>query len=460
MGQEIVYCFKCQKRIVGADYAKGLAYQLENNSCCASCAVVVLDTLTPKEKEQLLAKMFKATKGKQPAAPEPVIAPSTPGAGTRRIPVLPTPERSDFPQAAVWGGIGVAAVVVLFISFSDRTPPPAAPPAPAPAAAPRPVAADPVPSAEERRKADRAKEAVRKAKEFEINNPKSFDEQVVHWRAARLETLQTGYEAEAERETKKAEARAAEARAREISDLERKVRDEASRKEFQAALGRVAAERPRRTASEWPVLLDRLEREVREQAASALTDAKARAMAARDRGARSDVEAIKAEVARWGFPELSADLEAAVAAAWTPLFDGKTTGFMSGASAEHWRVENGMLTPAPGQPFPQSGQSRDVFGDGEFRFRFSLQGVGQFYIAIRQGEGGTTRVNVDGPNISKLGNGDHELVFTCRGAQVTATMDGAPVTVGVLGKAPLKGRLQFNSRDGKFGIRSIDYRPL
>ena len=39
MRQEIVYCFKCQKRIITADNAKVLAYQLENNSCCSTCAI-------------------------------------------------------------------------------------------------------------------------------------------------------------------------------------------------------------------------------------------------------------------------------------------------------------------------------------------------------------------------------------------------------------------------------------
>ena len=59
MGQEVVYCFKCQTRIHGTDFAKGQAYQVENNFCCSACVVGVLETLPPKAKEQLLAKMFK-----------------------------------------------------------------------------------------------------------------------------------------------------------------------------------------------------------------------------------------------------------------------------------------------------------------------------------------------------------------------------------------------------------------
>lgn len=459
MGQEIVYCFKCQQRIVSSDYAKGLAYQIENHSCCSACAVGVLDTLTPKQKELLLAKMFKATKGKQPDAPEPVAS-AYPSAGTRKIPVIAAPKPAGFPQPVLWGGIAVAVVLVGFLALPDRTPPPTPPQSMAPVPQPRPAVADPGPSAEERRKTERAKEAVRKAKEFEIAHPANVEEQVVRWRAARLEALQTGYEAEAERETKKAEARAVEAQAREVADLERRVREEASRKDFKAALARVAVERPRRNTPDGSALLDRLEREVRDSAASALKEIQTKATAARDRGAKGEVEALKAEVAKWGFPELLAELESSVAVAWTPIFDGKSASFLSGPSASFWKIEDGMLTQVAGQTDSQSGQSKDAYGDAEFRVRLFLQSAGQFYIAFRQTGEGSCRVNIDGPNISKLGNGDHELIFVCRGAQYTATIDGAAVPVGVLGKVAPKGRIQFNSRDGKFGIRSIEYRPL
>ena len=59
MGQEIVYCFKCQKRILGTEIAKGLAYHVGNQICCSTCVVLVLDTLPPKQKEELLAKMLR-----------------------------------------------------------------------------------------------------------------------------------------------------------------------------------------------------------------------------------------------------------------------------------------------------------------------------------------------------------------------------------------------------------------
>src|SRR4051812_24691395 len=87
MGKEIVYCFRCQKRILGSEFERGQAYHLENSSCCSSCAVHVLETLPPKAKEQLLSKMFKATQERQQSN-TPIPKPPGPGS-TPRIPIVP-----------------------------------------------------------------------------------------------------------------------------------------------------------------------------------------------------------------------------------------------------------------------------------------------------------------------------------------------------------------------------------
>src|SRR3954465_8886591 len=117
MGQEIVYCFKCQKRIVGADYAKGLAFQLENNSCCSGCAVQVLDTLPAKAKEQLLSKMFKATQERQSPpregpsreqAPGRFLAPAA-GPGSTAVPA------SKFLPLYLGGGAVAVAILALIV---------------------------------------------------------------------------------------------------------------------------------------------------------------------------------------------------------------------------------------------------------------------------------------------------------------------------------------------------------
>jgi len=45
MGHQIVYCFKCQTRIVGTDFDKGKAFETGLHVVCLKCAVVLLPTL-------------------------------------------------------------------------------------------------------------------------------------------------------------------------------------------------------------------------------------------------------------------------------------------------------------------------------------------------------------------------------------------------------------------------------
>src|SRR6476646_679884 len=61
VGTEITYCFKCQRRIVGTEFAKGEAYQVGDNVTCAACAADLLGMLQGKERQQLLSQMFKRT---------------------------------------------------------------------------------------------------------------------------------------------------------------------------------------------------------------------------------------------------------------------------------------------------------------------------------------------------------------------------------------------------------------
>src|SRR6185503_9724777 len=116
MGQEVVYCFKCPRRIHGTEFAKGQAYQVENNFCCSACAVGVLETLPPKAKEQLLAKMFKSTHERQPASGAP------PASSTARIPHAPPrpvkagPASSSGPLMA--GIVGAIVAVILVVIFA------------------------------------------------------------------------------------------------------------------------------------------------------------------------------------------------------------------------------------------------------------------------------------------------------------------------------------------------------
>src|SRR5690349_11144870 len=94
MGQEILYCYKCQTRIVGSDFGKGAAYQVGNNVCCSKCAAELLNTLPPKDRENLIAQMFKATQerksGSTNAALPALTAPMS-SSSTRMKSLAPNP---------------------------------------------------------------------------------------------------------------------------------------------------------------------------------------------------------------------------------------------------------------------------------------------------------------------------------------------------------------------------------
>ncbi|MBV8880330.1 MAG: hypothetical protein JO332_10220, partial [Planctomycetaceae bacterium] len=234
----------------------------------------------------------------------------------------------------------------------------------------------------------------------------------------------------------------------------------AAKKEFKAALDLVGQGRARRTTPEWTGSMDRLDRETRESASTALTELKAKAVAARDRGAGAELEAIQAEVRRWQLPELAAELPSALAQAWTTICDGRSTAWMSPPSAPYWKADGAGLTQAPGQPDPQSGQSKDEYGDGEYRFRVSLRGVGQFYVAVRQTGQGACKSAFSGPVLQGIGDGDHELILRTKGGELSATLDGRPCAASIDGKPHPKGRIMVNAKDGVFKLLSVEYRPL
>ncbi len=476
MGQEIVYCFKCQKRILGTEIAKGLAYQVRNQFCCSTCVVLVLDTLPPKAKEELLAKMFRATQERQAGSSQALksLPGTSPASSTRRIPTTtgnltdhslrPAVEESSSTALVVGISVAVVALVLLalFLSGGRSTPTPApvnavkrAPPPPPP---PPP---DSGPSPEEKRRTETAKQGMSKAVAFTQANPKDVEGQVLAWRTALLEAERTGYEAEARRELEKAEARVKEASAKRVTDFDRQVRELLGRKEFKAAQDLLDQARGRSSAPEWTSLLERLQLSVQDAVARSFAELKEKAVASRDRGAKAEIDAAKAEVARWGFPQYVTELDAALVLPWRPLFDGKSSrSFMGSEAAQHWTVVDGALVHAPDHKLRQAGQSKEDIADGEVRFRFVVQGASQLSFSVRQASGGAVRGIYYRPELEGFAPGEHEFIFTCRGNQISATLDGKPKALQIDGKVLAKGRLQFGTPDGVFRILAVEYRPL
>ena len=144
---------------------------------------------------------------------------------------------------------------------------------------------------------------------------------------------------------------------------------------------------------------------------------------------------------------------------WKPIFDGKTSNFLVREAMNYWLVQDGALVRDPTKG-DQAAQTNTDFGDGQFRFRFTIQNGSNLYFAVRQAGGGQTRVGFNKPDLDVFPAGIHEIVITCRALDISATLDGNPVKVLFEGKSHPRGRIQFNSSAGNFRLLSLDMRDL
>lgn len=134
MGQEIVYCFSCQTRLVGSDFEKGRAFRAGARIVCAPCA---RDLLTHEEIERSRSRA---------AAPQPAPEHRSPGS-TSRLRVFPgeSPRAQRRPAVVLaWIGgtaaLALLAVVAALVGSPSGKPPPLVT---APREAPPPPAVQP-----------------------------------------------------------------------------------------------------------------------------------------------------------------------------------------------------------------------------------------------------------------------------------------------------------------------------
>src|SRR5688572_27949958 len=101
MGQEILYCFKCQDRVTSADLDSANALRFGNRVACKKCVPDLIATLSPKEQKDLVARV------------------QAPAARERRLPTPRSiPRAAPRSNTAVWGmvvGGGAAVLIVLLI---------------------------------------------------------------------------------------------------------------------------------------------------------------------------------------------------------------------------------------------------------------------------------------------------------------------------------------------------------
>lgn len=267
MGQEIVYCAKCQVRVVGGDFEKGEAYRVGDQAYCHKCAMDLLTKAPVAVQQQILDQKQRALDRK--TAP-PSVSRGLTGSST----AIRTPKAVEKPKPPVAMIAGIAVVlgaVVLALGVSGGSPPPP----PAPVKAPPPVVMTPPP--------------------------------------------QKDPAAEAKRELEEAERKKKEQKASEQTELLSRAREMGVNGEYQKAADLLAAARKNHPEPEWAKPLDDRIQELEKTMASEFPALRDKAVDARKRDGTAELGLIRDKVARWGSARYADELEKSLADVFPPV---------------------------------------------------------------------------------------------------------------------------------------------
>jgi hypothetical protein len=328
MGQEILYCSKCQVQLRSADFEKQKAYRLHNSVYCAKCARESIHSLPPETVKKLIEEIARqegAAEKKNSSTSrilrvaeirpgKPMTSRRTPDGGSK------TPGSSGWMVTGVL--LGLAGLVgAVFISGSNpkgtpRVPSsPAGAPAPgrdsrmeAEASAPRNPPSAPPPGASGTFTAE-ATESLRRAREFARTNPGDLVGQIGLFEKALWDSGGTPLLDPAKRELENLKVKDRELAAKDLPGLMDQVRSAAGREEFGPALSFLEKARPLHAASEWTGALEKAAKDVRVQAAGLYAPIKKAAATAARARASGELAKLRMQVARWGLEEYRIDLE-------------------------------------------------------------------------------------------------------------------------------------------------------
>ena len=450
MGQEILYCFKCQERVTSGDLDASKALRFGTRTACKKCMPDLLASLTDKERTELVSKVQSGTDLRAGSSARQPISTSTPRPRSVPVPAASAPSSS----ATMWGIAGGAVVVVLVAAVVLMNSGGATP-----VSEPRPVTPVPRPPSESSR--DRAaREALERAKSLPASD---FDRQIAAYAEAARLAEGTPYLNEAKERHDGVLDMRRKAYAREIAAVDERARAMIQKEDFGAAISAFEGTRSLHGGPEWKGLVDERVEQVRKTAESVYVVLKDSATIARTRGAEEEVKALRERISRWGLPEKGKDLDASLAALvpavpdrpWTSVFDGKSLDFIFGKGEGAWTIENGLLVHVKGKK--PSAQTKRHFSDGELRIRFEGRQLDHAGFAIRQ-DLNYYSVSWDKITWTAVGDGEHELHFAFRGNEVSATLDGKPLPIQKKGQPPPQGPLQFNAGGEYFAVKSIEFR--
>jgi formylglycine-generating enzyme required for sulfatase activity len=138
---------------------------------------------------------------------------------------------------------------------------------------------------------------------------------------------------------------------------------------------------------------------------------------------------------------------------WMPLFDGKTLDCLAKQGEGEWKVEDGALMNAARDSKPV--MTALALDDAEIRIRFAAtRGA---YVSFKARWTSDGKYTVGLTQDAALADKPQELIFDCRGENVTAILNGTPAKLEVSGR-PRKGFIQLYASGGTLRVFSIEYR--
>jgi hypothetical protein len=140
----------------------------------------------------------------------------------------------------------------------------------------------------------------------------------------------------------------------------------------------------------------------------------------------------------------AADFIARYARPWESLFDDTSTAALLLLPSGLWAIEKGALT-CPGNDCTL--MTRDDVEDGEYRIRFRAESVGSLSLGVRVAGPKGYFIVLDPAQINASRSKVHEVLFTCKGDQVTGLLDGKEVPLKPR-SGPRKGPLQIRVTGG------------
>jgi hypothetical protein len=318
MGFELVYCFKCQKRLTEDDFKEGAALRVGTHTTCIGCSEELLVQLTPAQQKAVFEQSKVTVSSKRPQESTRVEKPVRPPTFHEHLPAEPLPEpEKKKPVALIAGGAAglLVLIVILVMAFKGGSPPPGSgtkdPATGGAGAQPGPGAgatADP-------QRVQEALDALRKARAFERDNAANHPAIIRQYEEAARLAEGTPHAEEALRGRDAAQARQRKIITDDAAELEKAVRDLANLSAYRKALDRIDAARKRHEAPEWGRTVDRLAKEVQDAVDGNFNRMKSRAVDCVQLGKADEAKQLREAVATWGIPKLVDELDKVLAEA-------------------------------------------------------------------------------------------------------------------------------------------------